>query len=96
VDARYAEPDARFAIRSVRDRVYRGICRPLDVFGGLLEPVLQEFRDNQGAMYALFRSQEGLEQEHLDRTIEYFDEFYEIINDLRNANREIVGRCRRW
>ncbi len=96
VDARYASPDERFATRSVRDRVYRGICRPLNEFGGLLESVLQEFRNNRHAIYTLFRSQEGLEQGHVDRTIEYFDEFYEIINDLRKANREIVGRCRRW
>jgi hypothetical protein len=95
VDARYAKPDERFSTRSVRDRVYRGICRPLDEFGGLMGPVLQGFRDQREAIYALFRDQEGLEQTYVDRTLEYFDEFYEIIDDVRKANREIVERCRR-
>jgi len=94
VDARYAKPDRNLRIRSVRDRLYRGICRPADEFGLLLDPVLGKFRDNKDAIYALFQNQEGLEQKYIDRTIEYFDEFYEIINDVRKAKREIIERCR--
>jgi hypothetical protein len=96
VDARYARPSPNIRIRSVRDRLYRGICRPPDAFGVLLGSALQQFRDNKDAIYALFQNQEGLEQKYIDRTIEYFDEFYEIINDIPKANREIVERCRRW
>jgi hypothetical protein len=96
VDARYAEPNPSLRIRTVRERLYRGLCRPGGEFGQLLGSVLQKFRDNKDAIYALFQNQEGLEQEYIDRTIEYFDEFYEIINDVEKANREIVGRCRRW
>jgi len=96
VDARYATPNERFSVRSVRDRVYRGICREAGEFTGLLLPVLQQFRDNRETIYALFQNQEGLEQRYVDQTIEYFDEFYEIVNDVQKANREIVGCCRRW
>ena len=96
VDAQYAEPNPRFSTRSVRDRIYRGVCRPADEFSGLLTQALQKFRDNRDAIYALFQSQEGLQQEYSDRTIEYFDEFYEIINDVERANREIIQGCRQW
>ncbi|UCG88674.1 MAG: hypothetical protein JSW71_09095 [Gemmatimonadota bacterium] len=96
VDARYAKPDQSLRIRSVRDRLYRGICRPPDDFGVLLESAVRQFRDNKDAIYALFQNQEGLEQKYIDRNIEYFDEFYEIVNDVPKANREIVERCRRW
>jgi hypothetical protein len=95
VDARYAKPHQSLGIRSVRDRLYRGICRPEGQFGQMLEPILQKFRENQDTIYALFQNQDGLEQEYIDRTIEYFDEFYEIINDPRKVKRRMVDRCRR-
>jgi hypothetical protein len=36
-----------------------------------------------------------LDEKHLKESIEYLDEFYEIINDSRKVQREMVRNCRR-
>jgi len=90
VNARYARPDPSIGTRSVRDRVYRGICRPDD----LLERTLEIFVAKRDTLYALVRDQEGLEDRELERALEYLDDFYEIITDPRKAKREMADRCR--
>src|SRR2546428_766083 len=49
--------------------------------------------DGKDSIYALFRSQEGLDPKHAEQTLRYFDEFYRTINDSRAANREFVRNC---
>ncbi len=92
VDAPYARPDPRLGIRTVRQRRYRGACRPRDE----LEAVFPLFHDRRDEIYALFRNQEGLEPKYRDRTLEYFDEFYAIIDDERRVEREMESQCRKW
>ncbi len=90
ISAPYAKPDPKVGVRRVRDRRYWGICRPPEEF----EPVFTLFNDRRDAIYDLWRGQEGLEERRLDRTLEYFDEFYEIINDSGKTKREILLKCR--
>jgi hypothetical protein len=96
VSTRYAnrlfrENLERMGLRSVRDRRYKGRCASEPH----LENTFQLFNENKGAIYALYREQEGLEEEIVEKSLEYFDEFYEIINDPGKARREIVRACRR-
>jgi hypothetical protein len=81
---------ARFGIRSLRDRVYRGWCgsRPY------VPAVLERFREKRAAIARLYRSQTGLDQDVLEETIAFFDEFYAVIDDAGSTQREILGKCR--
>jgi len=90
VDARYARPDAKLGIRSVRQRLYRGICRSTEQ----LQATLQLFLARKDSVYALFRNQEGLEERELERALGYLDDFYEVISDPRRVKREMEDRCR--
>ena len=92
VDAPYARPDPRLNIRTVRQRRYWGVCRPRED----LEAVFPLFHERRDAIYDLFRYQEGLEPKYRDRTLEYFDEFYAIIDDERRVKREMESQCRKW
>ena len=74
----------------VRQRRYWGICRTQEQ----LAPVFDLFNERRAAIYELWRGQEGLEQNRLQRTLQYFDEFYEIINDRGKTKREILFKCR--
>ena len=56
VDARYAFPDPRLKIPSVRVRRYRGYCEPADV----LQPALDHYLERKARLYALYEEQEGL------------------------------------
>ena len=91
VDARYARPDRSLGTRSVRERVYRGICHT----GDQLDRTLQLFLAQRDALYALFRGQEGLEEKELERALEYFDDFYETITEPGRVKRQMADRCRR-
>jgi hypothetical protein len=95
VDARYAQPAESLRIRSVRDRLFRGICpddtgRTPDEY----EAVYQDFRDDREALYDLWRSQEGLEEDRRKRTLDYLDDFYEILNDDRQVQVLMINQCR--
>lgn len=91
VDARYAKPNPELGIRSVRNRLYRGICRPREE----LDTVLAGFLERREAVYETFRSLPALDPRRLEDMIEYLDEFYEIIGTPARVEREIVRRCRR-
>jgi hypothetical protein len=91
VNSRYARPDESLGTRSVRQRVFRGVC-------GLqqsIDAVLPLFIEQREAIYRLFQGQEGLDEKHKEESIEYLDEFYEIINDSRKVEREMIRDCRR-
>ena len=54
---------------------------------------IARFDDRKDSIYALFRSQAGLDPQRAEQTLHYFDEFYRTINDPRAANREFVRNC---
>jgi len=89
VNAPYAEPNERFRIRSVRQRLYRGRC----VNNGHVAASLQKFRDRRDEIYALVDEQEGLESSVRDRIVRYIDRFYDLIDEPRDVEREIMKRC---
>ena len=95
IDARYANPDESLSIRSVRDRLFRGLC-PEEVNRTLeeYEAVFGEFREKKEELLDLWRNQEGLEESRVERTLDYMEDFYEILNDPRQVQVRIFNQCR--
>jgi hypothetical protein len=91
VDRRYAKPDPSLRIRSVRQRVYRGVCRAEEELAAAL-PI---FNEKKAAIYALFQTQAGLEPKFVEESIEYLDEFYEVIDDPGKVKSRMLRDCRR-
>lgn len=96
VDARYARPDQSLPIRSVRDRYFRGICpedlnRPPEAY----QAVYSAFQQNKERIYDLWRNQEGLSEDRLEDTLEYLDDFFEILDDPDQIQRRMLGSCRK-
>jgi len=90
VNARYAGPDPSLPIRNVRQRLYRGFCRPnLDH-----DAVIARFNEVREDIWALYQAQEGLEEDQLERILEYYEEFYETINDPGRFERNVIRACR--
>jgi hypothetical protein len=86
----YAVPSERLPIRTVRERLYRGVCRPDEE----LARTLAVFNQQKEAIYALYRNEPLLEDSYRERTIEYLDDFYEIIEDPGKVRREMISKCR--
>jgi len=89
VNAPYAQPNEKFRIRSVRQRVYRGRC----VNNEYVEASLGRFRDYRDAIYEMVLEQEGLEAGVLKQLVRYIDDFYELIDDPRDVKRKIINKC---
>lgn len=85
----YARPNEALGVRQVGDRVFRGACRPRDE----LEAALGRFVERKDDIYALYRSFPLLEDERRERTLAYFDEFFDIIGDNQRVEREFTARC---
>ncbi len=96
VDARYAVPDQRLSIRSVRQRLFRGFCpdqmnrRPEEY-----QAIVELFKERKEEIYDLWRNQEGLDQGRLKDTLEYLDELYEILDRPDRVQRDLLGQCLR-
>ncbi len=89
----YAKPDPSLGIRSVRERLFRGYCREgnnEEFWRSAIAPFMEAKED----IYALYRTQERLEEKYRKRALEDIDKFYEILSDDRKFEREILRRCR--
>ena len=90
VDAPYAEPNRTLGIRSVTDRVYRGLCRP-----GVDYPALyRSFEARRDDLMAVVVGEPLLPDEDRDELVEYLEDFWETIGDEGRAERRIERACR--
>jgi hypothetical protein len=96
VNARYATPDPRLPIRDVRQRFFRGFCP--DQMNRLPEQyqgVYELFFEKREELYELWRIQEGLDPDRLEETLEYLDDFYEILENPNRLKRNVLDKCHR-
>ena len=89
VDAPYARPVEGLGIDKVRHRLYRGYCRPTPA----LDATLVVFRAARADIYALFRDDARLERHTVDRTIDYLDAFYAIIDQPEALQKKLASHC---
>ena len=89
VNAPYAQPNENFRLRSVRQRLYRGRCAN----NAYVEDSLRKLQGARDELYALIREQEGLDNGVRKELVRYLDDFYEIIDDRREVERRLLGKC---
>ena len=90
VDAPYAAPAPQLSIESVRQRVYRGFCRPGMDWTGLFE----HFRSRRGELDELARNVPGLAPRERDEALAYLGSFYATLDSARDSGKRIVQACR--
>ena len=89
VDAPYASPNPRFKIRTVKQRVYRGRC----VNNENLAATFDLFRERREAIAELIESHPHLSDRDRNETLRFVDAFYDTINDPKEVDRMLIGRC---
>ncbi len=94
VDARYASPDPSLTeqhrLRRVTDRLYRGLCRS-QLVRATLAPMFNAQRE---ALWDLYIGFERLEEDRREDALEFYEDFYETLNDERKFEREVTDKCR--
>jgi hypothetical protein len=89
VNAPYAEPNPRFRIKSVTQRLYRGRCDYMNH----LPASLQLVQDNRAAIYSLIEERAELQPWTRKSMSRFINHFYEVIGNPRSLNREIESKC---
>ncbi|MDX2183838.1 MAG: hypothetical protein SFW08_07640 [Gemmatimonadaceae bacterium] len=89
VNARYATTDPKLRIRAVRDRLYRGKCMTPEQEAAMVA----RFNEKKAAIYAVYDRIPDLDPKIVKDTREYFDEFYETLNDARLRKRRMLDEC---
>ena len=90
VNTKYSFPDYRLPIKSVRERIYRGICRKPEEWA----PIVAKFQEKKAAIYAVYDSVPDLDPKYIKDTKLYLDEFYKVISDPRRMKQEMIDTCK--
>lgn len=90
VNAPYAIPPATLQVRNVRQRLYRGYCR----FNGELPAAIAHFQARREAIFGVIDSQTRLSDSRRSSARRYIEDFYAIIDDPNQVERQLVSRCR--
>jgi hypothetical protein len=90
VSAPYAEPSEILPISSVRQRVYRGLCVANDGISAAI--LLMNIRRER--LVAIL-DDDSISERRRERAVEYFNEFYEIVNDPEERQEQIYAACLR-
>ncbi len=80
----------RMGIFSIRERLYRGLCRS----DPDLPNVFDLFKEKREEIYDLYRHQNDLQEKVLKKTLKYFDAFYKVINDESKSRQAFHEVCR--
>lgn len=90
VNAPYATPNEKLDIKSIHERLYRGYQRTSEE----LESIFIEFRLKKEMLYNLYINCSYLDENEKERVLNYFDEFYEILDNPKLVKMEFINRAR--
>lgn len=90
VNAPYAKPSPQLGIESVRERLFRGLCRPQDE----MERVYARFQARRTAIYAEIDTAPGLEERTKKQVVRYVDDFFEVLDEDRRRRFVFEESCR--
>ena len=90
VNTKYAAPPSHAPIRFVRTRYYRGLCQP----PGVVDDTIADMQSKREEILELFRNTRELEPKLKAKTVGYIEEFFEILDDPKQQQKQIFGRCR--
>ena len=91
VDAPYAAPPQGLPIRRVTQRLYRGYC----VSNPYMEDARKHILDQERPIMALVKEEPRLNSKTRSEAEGYLADFFEIIKDNRDWNRNIIEKCRK-
>ncbi len=90
VNAPYAQPAEHLPIKSVRERYFNGYCRTSAQYN----MVLEKFKLSKNSIYQLVKDFPYLAEKEKHEILNYFDQFYRIIESPKKIEREFVKKCR--
>lgn len=90
VDPPYAMVSELLPIRSVRTRLYRGLCRGPEP----REAAVARLQAVRTVLFETLRTETALEKRHREQALDYVADFYSIIDDPDAYADAVIMRCR--
>jgi len=91
VNTEYAIPNDNLPISEVTERLYRGFCRTPEE----MQNAFKVFRENKGEILALYENSNFLSKNYKAESLKYLNDFFNIIENPRNALKDISNTCRK-
>lgn len=88
INTKYSMPAEALGISSVRQRLYRGRCMNMDHLDASIALFNSRRSDLETALLP-----DGVEGKYRETAIRYIDDFYKIINDPLEREKNIENRC---
>lgn len=89
VNAHYAQPNPRYHLRNVRQRLYKGQCRNNELLPG----TFQRYVDKKEAIYATVDELDMLTTKSRKEVIRYLDGFYDYITNPKRVKSRFIRKC---
>jgi hypothetical protein len=89
INASYAAPPVGLNIDKVTQRLYRGFCDNNEH----LAANIALLNERKAAVYDVY-ADERIRPKSVKRMHKFLDRFYRIINDQKQLNRRVIGKCR--
>ena len=90
VDAHYADPPQGLGVRRITTRMYRGYCR----HNPQLPATRAEFRALEPEIRAVIANESRLEPRERQKALDYLDEFFAVLAEDQQFEKEITESCR--
>jgi hypothetical protein len=89
VNTPYAQPNPRFKLRNVRQRLYRGHCRNNELLPG----TFQQFIDKKDAIYRIIDELEWLGSRSRSDVTYYLNGFFQRISNPKTIRSRFLNKC---
>lgn len=90
VNAAYAAPPDQVPVRDVRVRYFYGLCQPDD----LLNEAVVLLQSKRSEIFDLFANSAELDRKNKTKSLEYINDFYDILDNAKRFKIELLDRCR--
>jgi hypothetical protein len=91
VNPPYAGVDSQLPISNVRQRLYRGFCRPGD---GTAQAIAR-MQEARSAVFEVLRTETTLDERVRRNAVAFIEGFYAILDDPKQLQRRVIGACRK-
>ncbi|MGI9235071.1 MAG: hypothetical protein ACR2RD_15670 [Woeseiaceae bacterium] len=89
VNAPYAEPNPRYDLKNVRQRLYKGLCEN----NGLLPETFQRFLDKKDTIYSIVDELELISRRSRRDVTRYLNTFFEKILKPKFVESRFINKC---
>ena len=89
INAPYATPSSELPIFNVKDRFFKGSCKPAEMY----DTSIALFNEKKNEIIQVIQSAEFLDNKYKKNSIRYIEKFYQTINNPDKFSNHVTLAC---